>query len=139
MPLYTCTTAQGTLTTETKAALATEITRIHAVINHVPPAYVNIVFPELPRDNVFVGGTPGTPLLINGWARRGHPQENTSRLALELAAAVSRIAQVDPETVLVVIQDSPARSAVEGGRLLPEPGRESEWTGAHVAAKPGPR
>ncbi|MFD3586136.1 tautomerase family protein [Streptomyces sp. NPDC058683] len=131
MPLYTCTTAQGTLTTETKAALATEITRIHAEINDVPLAYVNIVFPELPRDNVFVGGTPGTPLLVNGWVRRGHPQESTSRLALELAAAVSRIAQVDPETVLVVIQDSPARSAVEGGRLLPEPGRESEWTGAH--------
>ncbi|MFF1398982.1 tautomerase family protein [Streptomyces sp. NPDC058287] len=127
MPLYTCTTAQGTLTAETKAALATEITRIHAEINHVPPAYVNIVFPELPQDSVFVGGTPGSPLLVTGWARRGHPQEDTSRLALELAAAISRIARVDPEAVLVVIQDSPARSAVEGGGLLPEPGHESDW------------
>lgn len=127
MPLYTCTTAQGTLTADTKVALATEITRIHAAINHVPPAYVTILFPELPQNSVFVGGVPGTPLLLNGWTRRGHPQDGTSRLALELAAAVSRITQVDPETVLVVIQDSPAPSAVEGGRLLPEPGREAAW------------
>ncbi|MFE2580910.1 tautomerase family protein [Streptomyces sp. NPDC059378] len=127
MPLYSCTTAQGTLTARTKAELAGEITRIHAEINHVPPAYVNIVFPELPLESVFVGETPGTPVLVNGWTRRGHPQEETSRLVLELAAAVSRIAQVDPESVLVVIQDSPASSAAESGRLLPEPGHESHW------------
>ncbi|MFD7875862.1 tautomerase family protein [Streptomyces sp. NPDC059766] len=127
MPLYSCTTAQGTLTARTKTELAGEITRIHAEINHVPPAYVNVVFPELPRESVFVGGTPGTPVLVNGWTRRGHPQEETSRLVLELAVAVSRIAQVDPESVLVVIQDSPASSAAEGGRILPEPGYESHW------------
>jgi hypothetical protein len=27
----------------------------------------------------------------------------------------------------VVIQDSPARSAVEGGQVLPDPGQEKEW------------
>jgi hypothetical protein len=34
---------------------------------------------------------------------------------------------VDERHVIVVIQDSPARSAVEGGRVLPEPGQEKEW------------
>ncbi|MGW1885926.1 tautomerase family protein [Streptomyces sp. NPDC001970] len=124
MPIYTCTTAQGTLTAETKAALAAEITRIHAAINHVPPAYVNVVFPELPVDSVFVGGEPGAPLLLSGWARRGHPQEDLTRLALELSTAACRVAGVAEDRVLVVIQDSPARSAVEGGRVLPEPGEE---------------
>jgi hypothetical protein len=28
---------------------------------------------------------------------------------------------------LVIIQDSPARFAVEGGRVLPEPGAEDDW------------
>ncbi len=28
---------------------------------------------------------------------------------------------------MVVIQDSPARFAVEGGQVLPEPGEEKEW------------
>ena len=32
--------------------------------------------------------------------------------------------------VLVVIQSSPARFAVEGGRVLPEPGDEPSWLGS---------
>jgi hypothetical protein len=28
---------------------------------------------------------------------------------------------------MVVIEDSPASSAVEGGRVLPEPGHKEEW------------
>lgn len=127
MPIYTCTTAQGTLEVATKGELAGEITRIHSEINHVPPAYVNVVFTELPRDSVYVGGEPGAPLLITGWARRGHPQESTTRLALELSAAASRVTGIPERSVLVVIQDSPARSAVEGGQVLPDPGHEKEW------------
>ena len=48
MPVYTCTAAQGTLAHESKASLAAEITRIHAAINHVPPAYVDVIFAEPP-------------------------------------------------------------------------------------------
>ncbi|WP_308160147.1 tautomerase family protein [Mycolicibacterium goodii] len=54
MPVYTCTTVQSTLNADTKANLATEVTRIHSMINHVPSAYVNVVFHELPP-------TPFTP------------------------------------------------------------------------------
>ncbi|MFI9781724.1 tautomerase family protein [Streptomyces sp. NPDC051956] len=127
MPIYTCTTAQGTLRAGAKGDLAAEITRVHAAINHVPPAYVNVVFSELPQDSVYVGGEPGAPLLIGGWARRGHPQEETTRLALELSAAACRVTGIPEHRILVVIQDSPARFAVEAGRVLPEPGHEKEW------------
>jgi phenylpyruvate tautomerase PptA (4-oxalocrotonate tautomerase family) len=127
MPVYTCTAAQGTLTSESKASLAAEITRIHAAINHVPAAYVNVIFSEPPSESVFAGGVPGTPLIITGWARRGHPQEDTTRLALELSSAAVRVTGVEEEHVMVVIEDSPARSAVEGGQVLPEPGEEKAW------------
>lgn len=127
MPVYTCTAPQGTLTSESKASLAAEITRIHAAVNHVPPAYVNVIFSEPPPENVFAGGVPGAPLIITGWARRGHPQEDTTRLALELSAAAVRVTGVGESHVMVVIEDSPARSAVEGGRVLPEPGEEKAW------------
>jgi phenylpyruvate tautomerase PptA (4-oxalocrotonate tautomerase family) len=127
MPVYTCTAAQGTLTSESKASLAAEITRIHAAINHVPAAYVNVIFSEPPSESVFAGGAPGTPLIITGWARRGHPQEDTTRLALELSSAAVRVTGVEEEHVMVVIEDSPARSAVEGGQVLPEPGEEKAW------------
>ena len=127
MPIYTCTTAAGTLTGETKASLAAEITRIHVAANHVPAAYVNVVFSELPTGNVFTGGEPGTPLLVSGWVRRGHPVEESKALALQLSAAAARIAGLDERHVMVVITDSPAQAAVEGGRALPEPGHEAEW------------
>lgn len=127
MPVYTCTTAASTLTSRTKAALAGEIATLHSSINHVPSTYVNVVFHELPPDNVYTDGAPACPVLLNGWVRDGHAPEKTTLLATELAAAVTRICGVDAERVLVVIQSSPARFAVEGGRVLPEPGDENAW------------
>ncbi|GAB4060948.1 tautomerase family protein [Catellatospora paridis] len=126
MPLYSCTIAQGMLSAKDKAALAAEITRIHSDINHVPPEYVNVVFTELPPENIYVGAKPGRPVLISGWSRRGHPQQDTTRPALEVSATAARIAGVEESSVLVVTEDSPAQSAVEGGRALPEPGGEAQ-------------
>ena len=127
MPVYTCTTTTGTLTADIKSALAQEISRIHAEINHVPSTYVNIVFHELPPGGVYTDGVPANPVLLNGWVRSGHPADKTTRLATEIAAAVSRIANVDPDRVMMVIQNSPASGAIEGGRVLPEPGQEQAW------------
>ncbi|WP_329242336.1 tautomerase family protein [Streptomyces sp. NBC_01478] len=60
MPDYTCTTARGTLPQESKASLAAEITRIHAAINHVPPAYVDVVFAEQPPETYASWTSSGT-------------------------------------------------------------------------------
>ncbi|MGA7135521.1 MAG: tautomerase family protein [Mycobacterium sp.] len=127
MPVYTCTTTTSTLTADVKGALAQEISRIHAEINHVPTTYVNVVFHELPASGIYTDGVPANPVLVNGWVRSGHPLDETTRLATEIAAAVSRIADVEPERVMMVIQNSPASGAVEGGRVLPEPGQEQAW------------
>lgn len=83
-----------------------------------------MIFTEPPSENVFAGGVPGTPLIITGWARRGHPQEGATRLALELSAAAVRSTGVEESHVMVVIRNGPARNAVEGGQVLPEPGEE---------------
>ena len=72
MPIYTCTTAESTLTAEVKAALAAEITRIHSAINHVPSTYVNVVFNERPAEDISRRG-PAKPLIVTGWVRSGHP------------------------------------------------------------------
>ncbi len=127
MPVYTCTTTTATLTTDVKTALAQEISRIHAEINHVPSTYVNVVFHELPASGIYTDGVPANPVLVNGWVRSGHPAAETTRLATEIAAAVSRIADVEPDRVMMVIQNSPASGAIEGGRVLPEPGQEQAW------------
>jgi phenylpyruvate tautomerase PptA (4-oxalocrotonate tautomerase family) len=130
VPIYTCTAAVSTLSVDAKAELAAEVTRIHAEVNHVPSTYVNVVFNELPADNVYTDGRPAQPLLINGWVRTGHPDDETSRLVAEIADAATRVTGLPPERVLVVIQNSPARFAIEGGRVLPEPGEEQVWLAA---------
>ncbi|OBI03189.1 tautomerase [Mycolicibacter heraklionensis] len=127
MPVYTLTTAESTLSTDTKAQLAAEITRVHSTVNHVPGTYINVVFHELARDNVFTDGQPAQPLLINGWVRTGHPEAESSQLVAEVAAAASRITGIPANRVLVVIQNSPAHFAIEGGRVLPDPGEEEAW------------
>ena len=127
MPVYTCTTTESTLSAQTKKALAGEIGTIHSEINHVPSTYVNVVFNVLPADAVYTDGRPAAPVLMNGWVRAGHPEDETTRLAIEIAHAITRIADVPAERVLVVFQTSPARFAVEAGRVLPEPGQEHAW------------
>jgi|SRR5712671_924036 len=127
MPIYTCTTTKSTLTSDVKVALAGEVARIHSAINHVPSTYVNVVFHELPADAIYTDGRPAAPVLVSGWVRAGHPDAETTRLATEIATAVTRLAGVPADRVLVVFQSSPARFAVEGGRVLPEPGQEQAW------------
>ncbi len=127
MPIYTCTTTESTLTADSRTALAGEITRLHSAINHVPSTYVNVVFHELPRDAIYTDGRPAAPVLVSGWVRAGHPDADTTRLATEIATAVTRITGVPAERVMVVFISSPAHYAVEGGRVLPEPGQEQAW------------
>jgi phenylpyruvate tautomerase PptA (4-oxalocrotonate tautomerase family) len=121
MPIYTCTIGEEALNTETKTALAREIGRIHSSINRVPTTYVNVAFHELSADSVYTDGVQSSPVLVSGWVRAGHDEAETTRLAVEIADAASRITGITADRVLVVIQSSPARFAVEGGRVLPEP------------------
>ena len=127
MPIYTCTVADSTFNADTKRALAGEIARIHSSINHVPSTYVNVAFHELAADGLYTDGVPASPVLVSGWVREGHDEDDTTRLATEIATAVSRICDIDAKRVLVVMESSPARFAVEGGRVLPEPGQEKSW------------
>lgn len=127
MPVYTCTTARSALDAPTKAALATELASIHSRINHVPSTYVNVVFHSLPEEDLYTDGKPAAPLIVNGWTRTGHPEAQTDQLVREIADAATRVTGIPPERVLVIIGNSPARFAVEGGRVLPEPGEEEAW------------
>ena len=127
MPVYTCITAAKTLPEDTKAALAAEITKVHCSITGAPTSFVHVVFQELPATNVFTDSSPSQPLLINGIIRAGRADADKVRLANDISASSSRIAGIPEARILVSIADRPARFAVEGGRVLPEPGAEDDW------------
>jgi phenylpyruvate tautomerase PptA (4-oxalocrotonate tautomerase family) len=74
-----------------------------------------------------VDATPSQPMLITGWIRAGRAASEKTRLAKDISASCSRVTRIPEARMLVIIQDSPARFAVEGGRVLPEPGAEDDW------------
>jgi phenylpyruvate tautomerase PptA (4-oxalocrotonate tautomerase family) len=127
MPIYTCITTTKTLAEDTKAAVAAEITKIHSSITGAPTSLVHVVFQELPATNVFTDATPSQPLLITGVIRAGRADADKMRLAADISSSSSRITGIPEERILVNITDRPARFAVEGGRVMPEPGAEDDW------------
>nr|WP_090345879.1 hypothetical protein [Mycolicibacterium malmesburyense]CRL78461.1 tautomerase [Mycolicibacterium malmesburyense] len=88
-----------------------------------------VLGPEVDRAGGWDAGI-ARPLIINGWVRSGHPDDETSRLVAEIADAATRITGIPAARVLVIIGNSPARFAIEGGRVLPDPGQEQAWLAA---------
>jgi phenylpyruvate tautomerase PptA (4-oxalocrotonate tautomerase family) len=130
MPIYTCVSTTKTLAEDTKAAVAAEITKVHSSITGAPSALVHVVFQELPASNVFTDASPSRPLLITGVIRAGRADADKMRLAADISSSSSRITGIPEERILVNITDRPARFAVEGGRVMPEPGAEDDWLAA---------
>ena len=127
MPIYTVVTSTSTLSDQTKATVAAEITKTHAAITGAPTSLVHVVFYDQPHANVFTGATPSQPMLITGLTRAGRADSDKMRLAKDISASCSRVTGIPESRIVVTIQDNPARFAVEGGRVLPEPGTENDW------------
>jgi phenylpyruvate tautomerase PptA (4-oxalocrotonate tautomerase family) len=127
MPIYTCVAVEETLSDKVKATLAAEITQTHVSVTGAPSSFVNVVFYELPATNMFVDSIPCQHLLINGLIRAGRSDADKTRLAQDLCSGSSRVTGIPEARIVVGIQDIPAKFAVEGGRVLPEPGAEDAW------------
>lgn len=129
MPLYTVTTVRDVVSDEQKGDLAAEITRIHSQVTGAPSAFVHVTYNELPQANVYTDSVPSRPLLILGTTRAGRADREKADLAKLVSRAASQTTGMSEDHVLVIITDSPARFAVEQGRILPEPGAEGDWLG----------
>jgi len=112
MAVYTCTTVDSILTTDVKAELAAEISRIHSTAHDVPSVHVNVVFSELPFDSVYTDGAPICPLVITGWIQIGQPDGEHPRLGTEIALAASRITGIPIKRIFVVFESIPAHYTV---------------------------
>jgi hypothetical protein len=54
----------------------------------------------------------------------------------EIAGAAAEITGMESARILLIIQNSPARFAMEGGRTLPDPGQEQAWLAGHATQDP---
>ena len=81
-----------------------------------------------PTGTVATSGRPDTRARILDAARDLILEQHPAALTIaEIAAAASRVTGIPAKRVLVVIQNSPAHLAIEGGRALPDPGEEEAW------------
>jgi hypothetical protein len=70
---------------------------------------------------------PFRPVKRQAGPGEGHAKAETTRLATEIAAAVTRITGIPVEQVLVVFKAAQQVSPSKAGRVLPEPGEEEAW------------
>lgn len=119
-------------TAETTADSREQWARAAEKLAALNPAHVIAGHKDPDRDdspdiNVFTDSAPSRPLLIHGMTRAGRPDAEKAQLAKSISTASSEVTGVPESRILVIITDSPARFAVEGGRVLPEPGDEDDW------------
>ena len=127
MPLYLTNGATGALSDEAKKNIADDITRIHCDVTGAPPIFVHAFFAE---------GVPEMPLgdrrvLTFGSIRSGRSDAQKADIIGQVREAISGHTGFPLEAVGVMIFDTPAHWAMEGGEIMPEPGQEAAWLAAH--------
>ena len=136
MPTYTVTTPEGCLTGDQRAAIAREITRVHAETTGAPAYFAQVIFNEVAPGKYFIGGLPlgDKQVFVNGQIRAGRTTAAKDALIAQMLASVADAAGLPANHVWIYITDLIPRQMVEFGNVLPEPGDEAKWTDALLAA-----
>jgi phenylpyruvate tautomerase PptA (4-oxalocrotonate tautomerase family) len=124
MPLYRCTSPQGSLNDTQRSALAEAFTDIHCDLTGAPRTFVHVQFHhrEAQADRASYE--------LHAGIRAGRDRALADAIVARCIAAVARIAQVDPGHITMRTSATPASWILEGGRVLPEPGEEEAWEAA---------
>ncbi len=126
MPLYVCSSPKNLIAEDRKPAIAKELTHIHCDVTGAPSSFVHIFFVNPDEEG------DGSVNLF-GSIRGGRTDDQKNEIISRMTDAVSRIADLDPATVTMGTVDVPAKWAMEGGDIMPEPGEEDAWFAAHAA------
>jgi phenylpyruvate tautomerase PptA (4-oxalocrotonate tautomerase family) len=126
MPLYECTTVEGTLDDEQRRCIAEGIVAAHVEETGAPAELVHVAFPELPEGHLYTNGEPSRTAAIRGSIRAGRPMEVRHRLINRINDIYIAQTGVSPMRVLVAVVDFPSQWAMEGGHILPDVTAEDE-------------
>jgi phenylpyruvate tautomerase PptA (4-oxalocrotonate tautomerase family) len=128
MPLYTCTTPEGTLSTTERAVVAAEITRIHTTHTGAPASFVRVMFQTLPPDSMFSAGKAAKNVFITAIIRAGRSTEVKARILNDVWCMYKKVTGVADDQILIALTDMPPSNGMEFGGIVPEPGHEAEWS-----------
>ena len=116
MPLYTAITEGDTISAETKAKIAEEITRIHTSVMTVPKNFVRVVFLSYPKGSGFTGGEKLLPPRSIVFCEAGiHPEEKADMLQ-QLWTMFQSLTAVATDQFVLSLQEIPSSNAMEWAR-----------------------
>jgi phenylpyruvate tautomerase PptA (4-oxalocrotonate tautomerase family) len=124
MPLYTAITQDGTVSSETKAKMAEEITRIHTTVMKVPKSFVRVIFLSYPKGSGFTGGSEAPTAALNCVLRSGHTPEEKTDMLQQLWAMFQGLTGIARDQLALSLQEIPSTNAMEMGQIMQAVGHE---------------
>jgi phenylpyruvate tautomerase PptA (4-oxalocrotonate tautomerase family) len=120
MPLYTAITEQDSVSNETKARIAEEITRIHTGVMKVPKSFVRVVFLSYPQHSGYAAGEEAPTVALNCVLRSGHTVEEKTDLLKQLWTMFQGLTGIATDQLAISLQEIPSSNAMEMGQIMPE-------------------
>jgi phenylpyruvate tautomerase PptA (4-oxalocrotonate tautomerase family) len=120
MPLYTAITEDATVSVETKARIAEEITRIHTTVMKVPRNFVRVVFLSYPKGSGFTGGAQSPTAALNCVLRSGHTVEEKTDMLQQLWTMFQGLTGIATDQLALSLQEIPSSNAMEMGQIMRE-------------------
>lgn len=132
MPVYTVYIQKERLSREVKEKVARAITRVHNQVTGTHNFLAQVIFLDVAKGDFFIGGhcLADDNVFVHGHTRSGRSPECKRELTNQLVLAVADAISLEKRCVWAYIDERPAGQMAEYGRILPEPGKETEWVEA---------
>ena len=124
MPLYTAITQEGAVSSEAKAKIAQEITRIHTTVMKVPKDFVRVVFLSYPEGAGFTGGEQAPTASLNCVLRSGHTLEDKTEMLQQLWKMFQSLTGIATDQLARSLVEIPSSNAMEMGQIMRAVGHE---------------
>jgi len=124
MPLYTAITQEGAVSSEAKAKIAQEITRIHTTVMKVPKKFVRVVFLSYPEGAGFTGGKQAPTASLNCVLRSGHTLEDKTEMLQQLWKMFQSLTGIATDQLARSLVEIPSSNAMEMGQIMRAVGHE---------------
>src|SRR3954451_2631968 len=112
MPFYTAITQEGSVSDETKAKIAVEITHIHATLMKVPRNFVRIIFLSYPKGSGYTAGEEAPTAALNCVLRSGHTAEEKTAMLQQLWTLFRTHTGVAADQLAISVQEIPPSNAM---------------------------
>jgi phenylpyruvate tautomerase PptA (4-oxalocrotonate tautomerase family) len=118
MPLYTVIIQKGTVSDESKAKIAQELTRIHATVMNVPRSFVRVVFLSYEKGSGFTAGEEAPTAALNCVLRSGHTAEEKRDLLTQVWSMFQSHTGIATDQLAISLQEILPSNAMEMGQVM---------------------